>query len=133
MKGLLHGLYRRFLGRKEVPEPEDPELLVIRFPRKEVQIPLGKVMYIKSQNEYVRFVLSGGLEPVVVLYSLKKLMEELPEGRFVRVHRSYIVSRDRITEVAGGEVLLGGGVRIPIGKSYRAIFPQDGTPTPTRP
>lgn len=93
--------------------------LVIKFARKTVTIPLGSIIYIESMSEYVKFHLAEPAEPVVLLGSLKKLMERLPSDRFIRIHRSYIVATDHIREAGTASVTLDGGLRLPIGDSFR--------------
>lgn len=53
--------------------------------------------------------------------TLEKLLEELP-GNFIRVHKSYIVNRSRVAEIQFGQnqLILEGGIPIPISRSYKA-------------
>ena len=93
--------------------------LVIKFARKTVTIPLGSIIYIESMSEYVKFHLAEPAEPVVLLGSLKKLMERLPSDRFIRIHRTYIVATEHIREAGTASVTLDGGLRLPVGDSFR--------------
>lgn len=96
--------------------------LVFKTARKTVTVPTDKILYIESMSEYIKIYLDGDSDPVVILYSLKKLMQELPEGRFIRIHRSYIVAADRIRETIPSSVVLDGGVRLPVGETYRSTL-----------
>ena len=49
------------------------------------------------------------------------MQEELPSDQFVRIHKSYIVSLHRISSLEKEGVWIG-GLRIPIGKSYKERF-----------
>ena len=55
------------------------------------QIPLDKILYIEGLKDYVKIYLEGEPHPILSLLSLKSLEEMLPEGQFIRVHRSFIV------------------------------------------
>ena len=57
-------------------------------------------------SEYVRIFLEDSDAPAVVLYSLKNLIEQLPSNRFMRIHRSYIISLEHIAEASRTSVRL---------------------------
>ena len=76
----------------------------------------------ESMSEYVRIFLDDSDTPVVVLYSLKHLIGQLPADRFMRIHRSYIISLDHIAEASRTGVLLDNGIALPVGESYRPAF-----------
>ena len=101
----------------EAGSPSDD--LVIKFARKTVTIPLASIIYIESMSEYVKFHLDDPAEPVILLGSLKKLMEMLPADRFIRIHRSYIVATGHIRKTETASVTLDGGQRLPVGESFR--------------
>ena len=89
-----------------------------------VLVDTGKIIYVESMSEYIKIFLSDGQSPVVVLYSLKHLMEQLPEDRFMRIHRSYIISLRHIAKASRTQVLLDNGVSLPVGELYRPAFAQ---------
>ena len=51
-------------------------------------------------------------------------MEQLPEDRFMRIHRSYIISLRHIAKASRTQVLLDNGVSLPVGELYRPAFAQ---------
>ena len=77
------------------------------------------LLYIEGQREYVSFYTTT--KRITALYSLKNLEEQLPSNLFARVHKSYIVSIDHISEVGSMSVSVA-GVSIPVGGSYRDNF-----------
>jgi len=80
------------------------------------KINFDDLLYIEGQHEYVSFYTKG--KRITALYSLKALEEQLPPERFVRVHKSYIVSINDISEIEQLSVTVA-GQKIPIGGSYR--------------
>ncbi len=80
------------------------------------KINYADLLYIEGQHEYVSFYTTG--KRITALYSLKSLEEILPQDKFVRVHKSYIVSIDCISEIDQVYVTVA-GQKIPIGGSYR--------------
>lgn len=100
----------------------EPDTLHFKTDYKTVTVPLDRIRYIESMSEYVKIWLDGQDTPLVVLYSLKKLMDQLPDGRFMRIHRSYIVALSRIQEANTSSVTLDGGISLPVSESYRPAF-----------
>ena len=94
--------------------------LQIRADYKLHRIQYGDIQLIESLDDYVQIYLAGKRK-IVARSSLKKLLEDLPESLFVRVHRSYIVPLDKVTSVDknGMEVA---GFQVPLGEVYKADF-----------
>lgn len=84
-----------------------------------VRVRPAQIRYIESMSEYVKVYVDFQQSPLIVLISLKHLMEALPAGHFMRIHRSCIIPLDRIKETGKGEVLLDDGTRLPVGDLYR--------------
>ncbi len=84
-----------------------------------VKIDTGEILYIQSLNDYIRFHFRSG-KPVLTLMPLKKVLEKLPEGRFMRVHKSYIVAVNQVRELSNRKLMLESGVEIPVGESFSA-------------
>ncbi len=114
-----------------IPEPEPPAHVPEEAPvaihfkseHKTVSIRLDDIRYIESMSEYVKIYLDSQPDPLVVLYSLKRLVEELPADKFMRIHRSYIIALDRIREASASSVVLETpATTLPVGESYRPAF-----------
>ena len=101
-----------------------PEALTFRIDYKSVRVELFRIRYVESMSEYLKIWLRDEQAPLVVLYSLKRLAEQLPEDRFLRIHRSYLVNLSEIREYSRTSVTLSGGVTLPVGDLYRATFLQ---------
>ena len=102
--------------------PEAPATINFKTDYKTVTVALDDIRYIESMSEYVKIYLDSQPDPLVVLYSLKRLSAELPASRFMRIHRSYIVALDRIREANASSVVLDSPVTLPVGESYRPAF-----------
>lgn len=81
-----------------------------------------KIVYVEGMSEYIKIHLAESEAPVIVLYNLKKLIEQMPKGRFMRIHRSYIVALGHITEASRTSVRLDNGRTLPVGELYRPEF-----------
>ncbi len=95
--------------------------LFVKSEYKQVRIELDEVLYFEGLKDYVRIVFAGPVKPILTLMSLKALEEQLPDGRFMRIHRSYIVHLDRIEAVERGQVLIA-NTRITVADQYRERF-----------
>lgn len=102
-----------------VPKPKEVESIRFKTDYKTVTVALKDIRYVESMSEYVKIYLDSQPDPLVVLYSLKRLSAELPAGRFMRIHRSYIVALDRIRESSATLVVLEGDVVLPVSATYR--------------
>jgi len=94
----------------------DPGFLLVRAEHKVHRIPFSDILYIQSMREYVAYYTSEGR--ILSLGSLKGLEETLPPGMFLRVHKSFIVARAKVTALDGNQVCIG-REKIPVGASYR--------------
>lgn len=84
-----------------------------------VHIPLSAIRYVEGRNNYACFHLDHR-EDVVTQLSLKAVLEQLPEGKFARIHRSYIVPLWRIERSSATEVkLMGVEEALPVGRAHK--------------
>lgn len=104
-------------------QKEAPTSISFKSEYKTITVQLADIRYIESMSEYVKIYLDSQADPLIVLYSLKRLVEELPANRFMRIHRSYIIALDRIRQANASSVVLEAPVTtLPVGESYRPAF-----------
>ena len=99
---------------------EGVEFFFVKADKKLVKIKYDDIVYIEGLKDYVIIRLEQGR--VVTLQTMKSLEDKLPLTRFKRIHRSYIVSIDKIHAVDGTSVDVyekGQIKQLPIGKNYR--------------
>ena len=90
--------------------------LFVRADRKSVKVDFDDVLYIQGVKDYVKIVTSSG--QIVTKLSIGQISEQLPPELFARVHKSYIVAKDKVTAVTNHDVEIG-EIEIPIGRTYR--------------
>ena len=86
-----------------------------------VRIALNDILYFEGLKDYVRVELTNAGKPILSLTSLKALEEKLPPKHFMRVHRSFIVSLNKITSMTKSSIQVGKKL-ITIGDQYKASF-----------
>lgn len=103
------------------PEPSNFDHLFVKSGYKLVRIELDEIKYVESMHEYVRFHLQDE-KNVMTLASMKSIEELLPSGKFMRVHRSFIVNTDRVKIIERNRIVFDKNVFIPISDQYKARF-----------
>jgi two-component system LytT family response regulator len=81
-----------------------------------VKINLKDIEYIESMEDYIKIHLQFA-KTVVTLMSMKKVLEKLPEEKFQRIHRSYIVPVNKVRSIQNRKVKLN-TIELPISDSY---------------
>jgi hypothetical protein len=104
-------------GSAEKPDRPIEGHLYLRAGRKMVKVLLDEILYVESQRDYVR-VFRVGLPPLIVKKPLSALATMLPQDRFIRIHRSFMVSKEKLTAFTQSEVEIG-EMRLPVGKGFR--------------
>lgn len=81
------------------------------------------IIYIESDSEYVIYYTTSG-KKIMSNQSLKSLEKKLPSSLFMRVHRSYIVNKNKVTTLKGRDLLLS-DITIPVSDSYYEVVKKD--------
>jgi DNA-binding LytR/AlgR family response regulator len=90
--------------------------LFFNVSKKKVKMFLDEILYIESIREYVKIISTNKV--ILTRYKLEDIEDLLKENNFLRVHRSFIVSKDKIDAFSATDVEIN-GKQIPIGKSYK--------------
>jgi len=94
----------------------DAKTIFIKDDKKQHQLALDKLIYIKANGNFSSVYHAGG--HILSQMKISDFEKLLPKDKFSRVHRSYIVAHHEITLVKANEVVLGGTV-IPVGRVYK--------------
>jgi len=92
----------------------------VKADKKLIKVNYENILYIEGLKDYV--IIRTDQSKIITLQTMKSLEEKLPDTKFIRIHRSFIVSVDKINAVIGNmiEVIEKGQSKlIPIGKNYR--------------
>lgn len=84
-----------------------------------VKIFLRDILFIESNKDYVKIVTSQ--QSILTYQRIGYLEEKLPESRFLRIHKSYIVALDKIKSCTADSVSIN-NQHIPVGRNYRQNF-----------
>ena len=104
-----------------VQKPEEIDSIFVKSDYKLVQVELKKVLYIEGLKDYIKIYTEDAPKPILSLMSMKSMEELLPPTRFMRVHRSFIVQKDKIRIIDRGRIVFD-KTYIPVSDSYKQAF-----------
>jgi two-component system, LytTR family, response regulator len=103
---------------KKEDTDENENYIFVKSEYKAAKIRFDEIVYIESIQKYVRFHLKE--KKVMSLMSLTSLIEILPDNKFFRCQKSFIVNLNEIDGIEGNLLLMSSGVRIPVSKSIKS-------------
>jgi DNA-binding LytR/AlgR family response regulator len=99
------------------------EFLFLKSEYKIRRINFNEITYIEGLKDYVKVYLQKEPNPILSINSLKSLEAKLPESKFMRVHRSFIVNLEKIDTIERSRIVFG-KVYIPVSEQYKNKFQQ---------
>ncbi|MBX2923877.1 MAG: response regulator transcription factor [Chitinophagaceae bacterium] len=85
-----------------------------------VKVIFADIMWVEGLRDYLKIHLIPPAKPLITRMSMKALEEELPPSKFLRIHKSFIVSIDHITSVKKSSVFTGDR-ELPVGETYKEV------------
>ncbi|RZK81011.1 MAG: response regulator transcription factor [Pedobacter sp.] len=95
------------------------DFIFVKTEHKIQKIQLDDILFIEGLKDYISIYTKA--ERIITLQNMKKMEETLPTGQFIRVHKSYIISLDKIESIERSRIAINGKI-IPIGDTYRDEF-----------
>lgn len=106
--------------------------IYFRVNRKMVKVLINDILYVEGLNDYVKIITAG--KTIITKHLLASLEEMLPAQRFVRIHKSFIVSVNKIDSFNADAVEIA-RKEIPVGRHFKLnlarILNSSGTPQNT--
>ncbi len=94
----------------------DETFLFIKADKRMVKTYYDEILYIESLKDYVRVVTES--EQLITHSNLSNFTDLLPESKFIRIHKSYTISRSKIKALEGNTIEIGGR-KLPIGRNFQ--------------
>jgi DNA-binding LytR/AlgR family response regulator len=104
--------------KAENPSSGEPEFLFVNVEYSLVKVEFANIQWIEGLKDYIRIYLKSSSKPIITRMSMKAIEEELPLSKFIRVHKSFIVSVSAITSVRKNSIFIG-AEEIPVGENYK--------------
>ncbi|RZK50544.1 MAG: response regulator transcription factor [Pedobacter sp.] len=100
-------------AEKEVP------YIFVKTEYKLIKINIADILYVEAMQNYVTIYTAN--EKIISLQTMKKTEEQLPSSKFVRIHKSFIVSIGKIHSIERNRIQIA-DQNIALGESYRDAF-----------
>ncbi|HOZ75246.1 MAG TPA: LytTR family DNA-binding domain-containing protein [Flavobacterium sp.] len=94
------------------------EYLFFNVSKKKIKVYIDEILYIESVKEYVNVVTAD--KSITVKFQLSQVEALLPKNNFIRIHRSYMVAKNKILAFSATDVEIN-DKQIPIGRSYKEL------------
>jgi len=104
--------------RNEVPEDQG-EAIIIKSNLKKLKIYTSKIKWVEAFGDYIKVITDE--DSHLVLSTMKAFEKELPEGKFARVHKSYIVNLERVVKFNSKFAEIG-KTKIPISRNKKEVI-----------
>ena len=114
---------REFLALKaqydhadDLPAGESTGFIFVKSGVQRIKLCFNEVTHIQGLKDYA--IIYTNKEKILLKGSIKAMQDIFPPKRFVRVHKSFIVSVNKITRLESNRIILNGH-EIPIGRSFK--------------
>lgn len=97
----------------------NPDNLFVKTDYKIIRISINTILYIEAKQNYIKVITSEN--SVMSLQSLKSIQQKLPNNKFIRIHKTYIVSIDKIDAIERSLIHIGKTI-LPLSENYREAF-----------
>jgi DNA-binding LytR/AlgR family response regulator len=87
---------------------------------KMIHIRIEDIYYVTSAQNYVQITLPD--QSLLTYLTIKEMEDILPQGLFMRIHKSHLVNLKKISAVIGNMVHMENDFPIPLGPTYKAAF-----------
>jgi len=99
-----------------VMEDAGQHFLMVRSDKKLTKVYFSDITYVEAYGNYI--YIHSRQDKIISKQTLTQFEEQLPAGKFIRIHKSFVVAVNAVKYLEGNEVSLG-DTRLPIGKVYR--------------
>jgi DNA-binding LytR/AlgR family response regulator len=109
------------LNMEENSSEKQLEYILVKSDYNTLKINVEDILFVEGLKDYVKIHTVESKKPIVTHNSLKKIQQALPANRFIRIHKSFIISLKYIISINKAQVIIGDNY-IPIGESYKSNF-----------
>jgi two-component system, LytTR family, response regulator len=118
MKACNKALELHQLKTKKDTGSESPSYFFIHADYSMIKLVFADIKWIEGLKDYIKIHLNSSSKPVVARMTMKSIEEQLPLSQFVRVQKSFIVSKNYITSIRKNSVFID-DTEIPVGDNYK--------------
>jgi len=105
-------------GKTVLKDTPEDQYLFVKGDKKQHQVAVKTILFIEAYGNYCKVVLEN--ETIVTLQKISEFEKLLPSN-FIRIHKSYIVSKNKIKVIEGNNIHIQ-QYTIPVGQTYKSII-----------
>jgi len=103
---------------KEIAADKSPEYIFVNADYSLLKIVVDDIMWVEGLKDYIKIHLKSSSKPVITRMTMKAIEELLPGNKFIRIHKSYIISVTFITSLRKSSVMIGAS-ELPVSETYQ--------------
>ena len=96
----------------------NPDYFFVNVDYSLLKINFNDIRYVEGLKDYIKIHLKSSSRAIITRMAMKAIEEELPVAKFLRLHKSYIVSLEHITAIRKNSVFLD-EMELPVGENFR--------------
>lgn len=111
-------LYKLKVAGSRLQVADEQKYIFVNADYKLVKVEFTDIVWIEALKDYLKIHLHSNKNPLVTRMSMKSIEDQLPASQFIRIHKSYIISKSAISAVKKTSVFIG-DLELPVGELYR--------------
>jgi len=106
-------------NRTNKDAPSNPDYFFVNVDYSLLKVNFSDIRYIEGLKDYIKIHLKSSSRAIITRMAMKAIEEELPVAKFLRIHKSYIISLEHITAIRKNSVFID-EIELPVGENFRA-------------
>lgn len=106
----------RYRNEHQARKSTEEKFIYVRVNQMMQKISLDSILYIEALKDYVQMITPE--KKIIIQDTMKNMEELLPQKTFVRIHKSYIVNKDKINSYTSQSVFIH-AKEIPLGRAFK--------------
>lgn len=111
-------LYELKTSKRENSTQASTDFFFLNVDYSQVKVMFDDITWMEGLRDYIKVNLKSTKKPLVVRTSLKAIESELPQHKFIRIHKSYILAISEITAIRKNSVFIK-EMELPVGETFR--------------
>ncbi|TVQ06942.1 MAG: DNA-binding response regulator [Bacteroidetes bacterium] len=103
-------------NRENAAEEEASGYIFVKTSSKLERVVLEEINFVEAMENYV--VIHTNQQKLITMMTMKSIEEILPLKKFIRIHKSYIANKDKISSIEGNEIKIGAN-KLPIARNRK--------------
>src|ERR1043165_3460844 len=97
---------------------QGPDYFFVNVDYSLVKVNFNEIKFVEGLKDYIKIHLKNTQRAIITRMPMKTIEEELPGNKFLRIHKSYIVSKDHVTAIRKNSVFID-EMELPVRENFR--------------